>query len=67
MRQALGKGLDALLGSSFEMEQELNGGKGKRIFKRFLLTKSSQTDINPERILMKIVLEIWLNQSSSTA
>ncbi len=31
MRNALGKGLDALLGSSFEMEQELNnGGEGKR-------------------------------------
>ena len=31
MRNALGKGLDALLGSSFEMEQELNNiAEGKR-------------------------------------
>ena len=38
MRNALGKGLDALLGSSFEMEQELNnGGEGKRNIQKIFI------------------------------
>ena len=50
MRNALGKGLDALLGSSFEMEQELNnGGEGKRNIQKISIDKIIPNRYQPRK------------------
>lgn len=49
MRKALGKGLDALLGSSFEMEQELNGGEGKKNIQKISIDKIIPNRYQPRK------------------
>lgn len=49
MRNALGKGLDALLGSSFEMEQELNGGEGKKNIQKISIDKIIPNRYQPRK------------------
>ena len=49
MRNALGKGLDALLGSSFEMEKELNGGEGKKNIQKISIDKIIPNRYQPRK------------------
>ena len=50
MRKALGKGLDALLGSSFEMEQELNDiAEGKRNIQKISIDKIIPNRYQPRK------------------
>lgn len=49
MRKALGKGLDALLGSSFEMEQELNSGEGKKNIQKISIDKIIPNRYQPRK------------------
>ena len=50
MRNALGKGLDALLGSSFEMEQEINnGGGGKKNIQKISIDKIIPNRYQPRK------------------
>ena len=49
MRNALGKGLDALLGSSFEMEQELNSGEGKKNIQKISIDKIIPNRYQPRK------------------
>ncbi len=50
MRNALGKGLDALLGSSFEMEQELNNvAEGKRNIQKISIDKIIPNRYQPRK------------------
>jgi len=49
MRKALGKGLDALLGSSFEMEQELNNEGGKKSIQKISIDKIIPNRYQPRK------------------
>jgi len=49
MRNALGKGLDALLGSSFEMEQDLNGAEGKKNIQKISIDKIIPNRYQPRK------------------
>jgi len=50
MRKALGKGLDALLGSSFEMEEELNNiAEGKRNIQKISIDKIIPNRYQPRK------------------
>lgn len=49
MRNALGKGLDALLGSSFEMEQELNNEGGKKSIQKISIDKIIPNRYQPRK------------------
>ncbi|MCR5505215.1 MAG: ParB/RepB/Spo0J family partition protein [Elusimicrobiaceae bacterium] len=49
MRNALGKGLDALLGASFEMEQDLNNTEGKKNIQKISIDKIIPNRYQPRK------------------